>query len=485
MLLALLPLARPAGALDILGVQPAALDQPRVNALLRRPGPPVSGPLTGTDVLGDQTFNISAFLDTGASGVVLSEQTADLLGVQRSAGALFEDIGIAGTAQFHVSEPLRVDVAPSTPFADINNPATAATVYAQRFGPLRSQIGPLSLSNPLLEGTDILGMPAMQGKVVVMDPKPLDTLLDVMRTYVYDPGTAFRPGTAESDPGIPATNRTIALSYTSFDRFTRLTPASAEGPAQRPNPFVGPDPVAKLDPNAPVDHTPGVTLTLGDKHTTGSFLLDTGAAASVISRAQALNLNVRYRAGTTSLEVFDPASPAELGTLLENQFVLTLSGVGGDQTASGFFLDSLLVRTQQGNPADDDDPAHLRYMGAPVLVADISLKDPLTGEVLTLDGLFAMNLLVASIFVSEDPLTFGEINPSAFRWIVFDQPDGILALDVAAVPEPQTWVLVLVGTVLLAWRHKRSSSTCQRSDSRNATGRSRTMRYVVAGQRTL
>jgi hypothetical protein len=87
------------------------------------------------------------------------------------------------------------------PSADVNNPATATTVYGQRFGPLRTQVGPLSSSNPFLTGTDILGIPTMQGKVVVMDPKPLDTLLDVMRTYVYDPGTPFRPGTAESDPG--------------------------------------------------------------------------------------------------------------------------------------------------------------------------------------------------------------------------------------------------------------------------------------------
>jgi hypothetical protein len=96
MLLALLSSVGSVSALDIVGVQPAALDQSRVNVLLRAPGPPIGAPLTGTDSLGDETFNIQAFFDTGASGVVLSEETADLLSVQRSPGVLFEDIGICG-----------------------------------------------------------------------------------------------------------------------------------------------------------------------------------------------------------------------------------------------------------------------------------------------------------------------------------------------------------------------------------------------------
>jgi PEP-CTERM motif-containing protein len=453
LLLSLLPVVEPVRAIDIVGVQNAALDQPRINALLRRPG---SGdPLVGTDIFGDPTITIQAFFDTGASGVVLSEETANSFGVQRSINlsppppfVLFEDIGVAGSAQFHVSERLLINIAPSTPSADISNPAT----YNQSFGPLRTQIGPLGTpSNPLFGGLDVFGMPTMAGKVVVMDPKPLNALSDTMRTYVYDPGTPFSPGSADFNPGIPPTNRTIGLSYASADRFTRLTPSSAEGPAQRSNPFIGPNPLAKLDPSAPPDATPGVTLTLGDKQTTGSFLLDTGAAASVISLEQAAHLSVRYRPGVPDpvLELFDPAHPESPGTELPDQFVITLSGIGGDKTAAGFFLDSMLVRTREGNALNDNDPDHLRYLRAPVLVADISLIDPVTLQVLTLDGLFAMNLLVASIFFSE-PFTFGEFNPSPFSWVVFDEPNGLLALDVTAVPEPGTWAMLVAGLALLA-----------------------------------
>src|SRR4029078_5279244 len=115
----------------------------------------------------------------------------------------------------------------------------------------------------------------------------------------------------------------------------------------------------------PAVTTPGIKLKLGDKETTGSFLLDTGAAASVIFKDVAAKLGVRERPrlladGLPVLEQYDPAHPELPGTELPNQFVIKLSGTGGDQTAAGFFLDSMLLRTQQGDAANDDDPRHLR-----------------------------------------------------------------------------------------------------------------------------
>ena len=90
-------------------------------------------------------------------------------------------------------------------------------------------------------------MPTMAGKVVVMDPTPLEDWenLDYMHAFVYNPGTPFTPGNAAS-PGIPTTNRHIRLSYGSFDRFSEITPTGAPGPTLAHNPFIGPDPVAKL-----------------------------------------------------------------------------------------------------------------------------------------------------------------------------------------------------------------------------------------------
>jgi len=440
-------LAPPAAATDIFGVQDAALDQPRINALLR--------PENGGTPLGDPDFNTQAFFDTGASGVILSNETADLLGVQRT-GTLFEDVGIGGSSRFDVSQRLRVDLAP---FTNFNDP-TDVTQYTQHFGPLRTQIGPLGNANPLLENTDVFGMPTMQGKVVVMDPKPLNDISRLMQTYVYNPGTPFSPTTAGFDPGIPHTSRSVALTFASFSRFTKLTPSNAEGPTQGANPFIGPNPLTKIDSSIPAGDVPGITAKLGSKEVTGSFLLDTGAAASVISKDLAAKLGVRERAGGATgdpplLEQFDPAHPELPGTELPNQFVLTLSGTGGDQTAAGFFLDSLLIRTKEGDPSNENDPRHIRYIGAPVLVSDVSLVDQITGRALTLDGLFAMNFLAASVFLSE-PFELGEINAAPFDWIVFDPQNSVLGLELSVVPEPSTYAIMLLGLALVGWRLRRA-----------------------------
>lgn len=428
--LALLLQAQPVCALDVANTQPVALDQPRVNMLLRRTQ--TGDPLGGMDIFGDTIFNIEAFYDTGASGLVLSDLTADFLGVQRSQfnGSLvvFEDVGVTGSDTFNVSEPLYMAIAPYTPSVDINNPANVSAVYDQHLGPVRMQIG--GSTNPLLLGLDILGVPAMQGKVVVMDPKPLNgfpDILDLMRTYVYDPGTPFDPGQLDTNPGIPATNRHVRLQYAGFERFTQITPAGAEGPTLLHNPFIGPDPVAALDPGAAPDNTPGVTIALGAKQATGSFLLDTGSAGSFVSSALAAMVNVRYRAGTRGtsnpqLEEFDPNNLSAPGMLLPNQFQLTISGIGGDQRAAGFFLDSLRVPTIEGDP--------LNFASAPVLVVDISVQDPVTLETLTLDGVFGMNFLVASAFVIEETFDIVAFNPGPFEWVVFDEPSGVLGLQV-------------------------------------------------------
>ena len=68
-------------AVEIEGVQPAALDQPRVHLHLRRDP---KGPALSTGKGAEQTIDIEAFLDTGASGVMISKTTADALGVHRN-----------------------------------------------------------------------------------------------------------------------------------------------------------------------------------------------------------------------------------------------------------------------------------------------------------------------------------------------------------------------------------------------------------------
>jgi hypothetical protein len=442
-------------ATDLPGVLPAALDQPRINALLRRTptGPPLIADFGG----GVQGYNITAFLDTGASGILLSDQTVEFLEVQRQrwpepGGPLvqFEDIGVAGSEFFDVSETLYAGL--TSYYGQEEEPPVAS--YTHSFGPLRAQIsGPPD--EPLLAGLDVFGMPTMMGKVVVMDPKPTDwfsagELLGTINTFLYNPGTPFNPATQQTNPGIPTVDRHIDLSYGNFERFTSVTPAGAPGPTLVHNPFIGPNPVLQLEPNPPPDDTPGVTITLGNQESTGSWLFDTGAAASIISKQQAANLHVRYRAGTEGtdnpkLETYDPMNLGAPGQLIPDQFTLRIGGVGGISQRAGFYVDSLLLRTQEGDAADDNDPNHIRYQGAGVLVSDITLQDPLTQQSLTLDGIFGMNMLVGTASFTQGPGGLPEFEALAdgyYNWLTFDEPNGVLGLDlkdVVTLP-PNEWI---------------------------------------------
>jgi hypothetical protein len=459
-ILILTSLAATTWAVEIQGVQPIAFDQPQIEMMLQ----PAAGgnPYLDDEGFGIKLFNITAFLDTGSSGIVIDPRTADPLGVPRTPGVTFEDVAIGGGTKFAVSQPVNVRVA-GDGNTDVGNLATFSTVYNQAYNSLRLQIGPTNLSpDPFSEALDIAGMPVMMGKTVVMDPKPLNSLVEPMKTYIYNPGTPFNPAHADSNPGIPTTSHHVALSYGNFDRFTTTTPDGASPPAQNHNPFIGPNPVRAFEVNPPVDNTPPVTIGYGGQQTAGSFLLDSGAVASFNSTKLAGDLHVRYVDGTFGtpqprLEVFNPLAPGVPGVEIVNQFLLPVQGIGGTVTVAGFFLDSLLLHTQEGG-ANSADPNQIKYAGAPVFVNDVELTDALTHTTLTLDGIFGMNFLVASAFLEPD-LNIGETAAGPYSWVTFDEPNGLLGLDLGiVVPEPGSIVLAGVGAIALAvygWRRRR------------------------------
>jgi hypothetical protein len=415
---------------DIEGVYNAALDQPRTYVLLQRSLD--QDPLVAEDpIFGIETFTLEAFYDTGASGVLISKESADALGVVRSTyngqPVLFEDVGVGGSSFFEVSEPLYTALAPYGVERDLDNFDTFQEVYSQKFGPLRLQVAMEEVDELLGTPLDVWGMPTMTGKVIVMDARPpsSDDELGVMRTYTYDPGTPYDPAEDENDPGIPRTNFHVDLSYAHFDRFTAVDPPGAPGPTLRHNPFIGPNPLLAIDPANSPDHTPGITVSRGSQSFTGSWLFDTGAAASILSLHGAEAVGVRYADGTYGTD--DPRLVDAQGTDIPDQFTLQIGGVGGAVTAAGFFLDSMVLPTMEGQP--------IRYVRAPVLVGDISVADPETGDELTLDGVFGMNFLVASMFV--DGIEMGDVAAGAYDWLVFDEPNGVLGLnipDVAVAP---------------------------------------------------
>jgi hypothetical protein len=426
--------AFPARATDITELLPAGLDSPRVFARL-------IDPVTGDVYDSAGEFAFPVLLDTGASGVIISDSYRRELEIpfqnypdpNGTTRVLFEDVGVGGSDEFNVSREVRLELANNYETADPDDPLS----YGHSQGPLRLQMAEFT-DNPLLADLNIFGMPAMDGKVVVMDPTTVDfggpNFQGQINTWIYNPGTPFNPGAINSDPGIPNVGRHVQLSYGDFSRFTRVTPIEASnlglGPELASNPFIGPDP----NPGIPDNGKPPVTITYGGESSTGSFLLDTGAAASMISIDQARALNIRYQPGTEGtnnpeLETFDPLNPGAPGTLIpdELQYDLDITGFGGTIKRSGFYLDSLLLPTIEGNT---DPNNHLNYMGAPVLVSDITLQDPVTMETLTLDGIFGMNFLVASAFI--EGLEFDVVD-GPFRWLTFDEPNQMLGLQLKDV----------------------------------------------------
>ena len=398
---------------DIDGVQPAALDQPRVNVILRRQ--PNSPPLM-TSAAGDAIFNVEAFLDTGASSISLSPHTAGQLGLKREiAGkdeARFQDVGVGGGSQFAISEPIFFSIAPMAPNVDVEQKDAIAMSYSLTTGPYRTEIGPLDsgldfITELAVGDLDIIGMPAIAGKIIVLDPRDVNSMTDKIRTYIYDPKTAAANRTA-----IPKTPIRVKLTYVSFAPFTKTTPATAQPPAIYANPMIGPNPFATGG-----DATPGIVASHHGKSVSGTWLLDTGSAVSMISRKNAASLGVTYDPQTHGT-----GHPRLLNVDPKRQFVMTVGGIGGSKKSAGFFLDKLTVPTMQGPP--------IVYDHAPVLVADISVKNA-AGESYTLDGVFGMNFLVGSAMVDEAALIpdIGQLTPGAFRSVVINQPAGWLGLD--------------------------------------------------------
>lgn len=392
----LLLFVRPAVAEDIVGVQVAALDQPRIYMNLRRA--PNDKPLSVT-VDKESAAAIEAFLDTGSSGIVLATKTAEALkitSVKLADGkpATFEDVGVGGAEKFHVSEPLYATFAPYSSNTDGEN----EQAYGHRIGPVRMAIKPSEgLLEMIMGGLDIAGMAAIHGKVIVMDARPLSQY-DKLKTSLLSPG----------DKSIPQTNHHVPLTMVSFARFTQMVPADAPGPELAASPMIGPNP---FKPGDGGDARTSVAARHGGKSVKMTMLLDTGAACSMISKKSAAALGVRYSDDGSKL----------IGVPEKEQFSLAIGGIGGQKESRGFYIDVLSIPTQEGQP--------LTYAKAPVLVTDITVVDPTTKKPFTLDGVFGMNFLVATAKVSGGLLPdIGELTDGPFTDIVIDEPKAVLGL---------------------------------------------------------
>jgi hypothetical protein len=427
----------PALATEIEGAQAVSLDLPRILAAFQDPN-------TGeqlTTSTGD-FLAITAFFDTGASGVLLSRETAEELSIAPAqfggTDIVFHDVGVGGGEAFWVSSPFNLGIKDFHGSSDVEDPT--GFNYSAPANPVRVQIRQSYAPDDFFsEPIDVVGIPAMRNKVVVINPRPAEEL-NYINSFVYTPGTPFNPAEVDTNPGIPAVSHHVRLSYASFQDYTSTTPSGAPGPVFASNPFVGPNP---LNPQA--GDPPGIMTTYhltgnAPVSTTSSFLLDTGGSLSMISEGVALNMGVYYG---DSLPDGTPVLYGDDDQPIPNQFQVQLGGIGENSPiAAGFYLDKLTVPTVEGDP--------LIYLNAPVLVLDITLEDS-EGNPFVLPGVFGMNYLMAS--AAPD---LSEINAGAFDWLVYDDFNGTLGLALPGfVPEPGSASLVIFGAFATLRRRRR------------------------------
>lgn len=360
------------------GIFEYALDLPRILFLMKRE--PNGGPL-----LYEGEFAVNwAFLDSGASGILLSKETTDYLEIKIDPNGEYIDVGVGGFEAFDVSEPLYF----ATYIYDLEDPdIEVPEAYFYNGGPWRTQVKKDKAGPWPDEPLDILGMPVMAGKTVVLYPSPTNEI-DFFVAETKEP----------NDTTIPAADFNVPL------RFEKYINPGLVGEFHTP-------PLPALAYNPVIDN---IVMEYGNKSTTATFVLDTGATISLMSVAKAADLGLTDEYGT-------PIVPPDFNT--------AISGIGGEVEIDGYQIDNLILPTLNGY--------NLVYNNARIFVHDISILDEDTNEFITIDGIFGSNFLCASA-----KLLFGfpvDLAETPYTHIVIDTQKGLLGFDVNDVyplPEP-------------------------------------------------
>ncbi|NCO42971.1 MAG: hypothetical protein COZ06_12025 [Armatimonadetes bacterium CG_4_10_14_3_um_filter_66_18] len=420
-----LALSRGVG-LEINGVQPYALDQPRVPALLT----PASGgaPLWVYSELHEQRlFAFDCFLDTGASRMVMSRSDRDALKL-RATGQSVEDFGIAGTEHFDVSIPYRMYVGNSAANpADVKqfthgiqcvlqlrrsdqNPLTA--LPKSLTGPLTSGLEGTGLSSQdlgdmLTEAVNIVGTPFLRNYVAILDPRPVVSALGaVIGMLGGGGGDAGGDGFGGLDKLLGQLEKSGSASASLGRMKVDLVPANRPYaatqivvPLTMQNLEPKPVPVTKSD----LPFVSNVVLSHGSRSARVSLLVDTGGGMSLLSSRVAQQLGVDLR---------------------RPQLTAFVQGVGkGGTELKGHWIGRATIPTTKGGP--------LVYNRLPFYIADIA----------GIDGTIGVNMLVPSVYMDmdmnkmmENPmgmLTSMKNGPMPFSRIVIDLPRQQLGLDPA------------------------------------------------------
>jgi hypothetical protein len=401
-----------ADAFVVSGTLEAAAGQPRIHTRLIYQGNVLTAlsQLAGLDLgledlLGGDGIERSfmAYFDTGAGAYVLSQSTAGRFGLPIANNTVYHEVGLKGETPMSVSMPVSIAIADSSGMID-DQPTGAFHVVERdgraminRSNPMAADADPqmAQLIGALME-INVVGMPAIEQFVVEIDPAPMEGGLDAL-----DPNTdalallenldnlGVGPAVRLHPPNHPrpGVDIVIDLNYVDFNRYRNPSDRGAK-PTLARNPMI----------ERIVTHR-------GNAQHRGSWLLDTGAAVSIISVAQARQLGLVSAAG-------EP--------IVDRQFTLPITGISGGATqADGFVLDRLVVPVRGGN--------EIVYRNAHVIVHDISivLDD---GSAVTLDGVFGLNLLLPTISGMATGLPTG-VAPGPYKNIWIDGPGATLELE--------------------------------------------------------
>jgi len=343
-------------------VYEAALDLPRIYFLIKRNAD--SQPLNQKE----EFETHYAFLDTGASGILLSRETAESLGVKLAANAQYVDVGVGGAEYFKVSEPLHLCLAS---FAS-QNPENQ-NIY-NCFGPWRVQIKSQSIGL-LGEPLDVIGMPAMVGNIVVLNSAATNEL-----------GYFAANIKSKNSDGIPTVDFKIAIRLKKFTnpkdpRNTGPLPVSADNPV--------------------IDK---IVVSLNGRRSESSWVLDTGAMMSLISTKQAKKLGLLDKNGRPLAKV---------------AFSIPIGGVGDVTMVNGFEVDKLTIPTMNG--------FNLIFKNARLGVQDIKYFDVEKKTEVVIDGVLGSNFLCAS--AKMESMLPSETGETPFENIVIDLWENTLGFD--------------------------------------------------------
>lgn len=350
------------GDFNIDGVFEIALDLPRILFLLKRDpnGPPLE--YEGSFLLDDPVF-----LDTGASGILLSREAIDKLDISIHPDAQYADVGIGGIEFFDVSEPLYIG---TDNFNDLDPYDPDHYLLS---GPWRFQVKQYYAGPWPDEPINVLGIPVMAGKIVVLNSRGPSNL----EYFSADIKEA-------NDPNIPEVDFTVPLRFEKY-----IMPKDPNN--------IPPLPVLAYNPV--IDN---ITIDYNGTSSTGNWLFDTGGSISLMSGMQAATLGL---------------TEPNCNPLIPPDFILPIGGIGGQVDIPGFEIDNLIIPTLNGY--------NLVFNNARIGVHNIGIVDEKTGELIILDGIFGSNFLCASLnWVTWD------ISDTAFDTIVIDMRNGLLGFDV-------------------------------------------------------